>query len=124
MKVILNEYCIISCVPFTLPDKSEAVSKDMDDIHSGSRFEEEQVCASAFFKSVLMRVDERIQAIKVFEAAFLYLVSRRFSDTFKSDGAIAHCRLRWMKFFVHSGTKQGERQKKGGGVCVDKYQFM
>ena len=124
MKVILNEYRITSCVSFAFPDKSEAIAKDVDDIHSNLRLEKKQIHASAFFKDCLMRVDERIQAVKIHEAALLHLLSCRIGNTLKSDGTAVHRCLHYMKFFVHSGTKQGERQKKGGGVFVDKRQFM
>ena len=114
MKVILNKYCIISRVLFALPDEGETIAKDVDDIHPDFRFKKKQIRASAFFEDSLMRVDERIQTIKIYEAAFLHLLRRRFGNTLKSDGAVAHRCLQCMKFCVHSGIKQVERQKKGG----------
>lgn len=114
MKVILNKYCIISRVLFALPDEREAVPKDVDDIHPDSRLKKKQIRASTFFEDFFVRVDERIQTIKIHEAAFLHLLRRRFGNTLKSDGAVAHRCLQCMKFCVHSGIKQGERQKKGG----------
>lgn len=123
MKVILNEYRITSRVLFALPDKSETIAEDVNDIHSNLRLKKKQVCASAFFEDGLMRVDERIKAVKVREAAFLHLLRCHFGDTFKSDGVVAHGASRRKVLFAW-WHKTMHASKERRGVCVDKYQFM